>query len=153
MSGRTIDLLRDPSRATARRAQQDMENQVLIGLATAYREWNDFAFCNASYFDETCGLNSSFALACCRSLVDQGFAKYATGLMNEDGGLFGSGYAITEAGIGLVETFALLNIRELDPPKATKKHTATLPQPSRIRKWLSGLSLLACLFYLGGTWL
>jgi hypothetical protein len=153
MSSRKIDLLRDPSHNAARRAQQDMENQVLIALATAYRQWNDYAFCNAAHFDETCGLNSNFALACCRSLVDQGFAKYASGLMNEDGGLFGSGYAITDAGIGLVETFALLNIREMEPTKPTKAHTATEPQPGRIRKWLSGLSLMGCLCYLGVMWL
>jgi len=39
----------------------------------------------------------------CRSLKRKGFAEFSNGLFNEDGGMAGSGYAATRAGLAITE--------------------------------------------------
>jgi hypothetical protein len=69
-----------------------LENAVLRILPN-----NDF-YHGLSRIARDAGIDKEDARFICQRLRNKGLAKYSNGLMNEDGEVAGSGYAITDCG-------------------------------------------------------
>lgn len=78
------------------------EKKVLGFLAETYSE--DFGYTGFSWISKRTRLPRNKVRLACRSLKRKGFAKFSSGLWNDDGQPAGSGYSASREGVAFIET-------------------------------------------------
>ena len=73
----------------------ERERQALKGMAKFSGDFDCLTFRGIA---RSSGLRLKYVRRTVRALARKGFAEYQSGLCNEDGQFFGSGYRATEAG-------------------------------------------------------
>ncbi len=78
------------------------EMKALKALAEAYSECEDFCFLSFKGIAARSKLDPKLVRRTVRSLARKGFAKYQSGLWNDDGEMAGAGYCCTKEGAALM---------------------------------------------------
>ena len=73
--------------------------KVLLALVRGYDEVDGGAFFNFKALCHKTGFDRRTVRLSCRYLKRKGLARFGTGLYDNDGGFYGSGYSATEKGL------------------------------------------------------
>jgi DNA-binding MarR family transcriptional regulator len=79
------------------------EIKALGALAEAHSDYEDFCFLSFKGIANRSGLEPRLVRRTVRSLARKGFAKYASGLYNDNGEMAGAGYCCTKEGLAALE--------------------------------------------------